>query len=122
MDTVWQFLTLVLAGLLGILIPIGLTVLWKRVEEVRNRFKTQSPYLYSKIMDVAELVVKAAEQAKLAGLIEDKKEYAIRTAEAWLEKEGIKVDLDILDSAIEAAVFKFFSKKEESKIGFTGVQ
>lgn len=56
------------------------------------------------ILDVARMAVLAAEQLGLTGVIDDKKSYAITVAERMLAERGIKVDIDALDAAIEAAV------------------
>jgi hypothetical protein len=59
---------------------------------------------------LAGMAVKAAEQSKLAGLIEDKKQYALDFLEAWFKRRGIALDLDTLSLAIEAAVIEQFPK------------
>ena len=65
-------------------------------------------------LDVAaEMAVRAAEQLKLAGLIEDKKDYAVATAQAYLDERGIKVDLSLIEAAIEAAVIGNFPKAKK---------
>lgn len=56
------------------------------------------------VLDIARMAVLAAEQLGITGAIDDKKSYAITVAERMLAERGIKVDLDALDAAIEAAV------------------
>ena len=54
----------------------------------------------------------AAEQVYKDGNGEDKKKYVIGVAENYIEKSGIKIDLDDLEAQIEAAVFGKFTKIE----------
>ena len=46
----------------------------------------------------------------LAGLITDKKLYALSFAQKWLASRGVTIDLTALDAAIEAAVWAEFNK------------
>jgi len=62
------------------------------------------------IKEIANIAVKAAEQANLSGQIEDKKDYAVAVAMEWLQARGLKIDLSVIDAAIEAAVFDEFNK------------
>jgi hypothetical protein len=60
----------------------------------------------------AAIAVKAAEQAGGVELAEEKKAYAIKFVEDWLASMGLNIDLDLVDAAIEAAVFSEFNKPE----------
>lgn len=51
------------------------------------------------------VAVQAAEQSGLAGKITDKKAFAISAVENLLAQRGIKMDLQAIDDAIEAAVW-----------------
>lgn len=68
----------------------------------------KNPDLFYALEEAATLAVKAAEQAKLAGFIEDKLDYAMDTAEMFLAARGFKIDLHLLDAAIEKAVLEYF--------------
>ena len=59
---------------------------------------------------IANMAVKAAEEAKFAGLIEDKMAYALDIAQKQLDKKGIKIDLAVIKAAIEAAVYSEMNK------------
>jgi len=61
----------------------------------------------------AKLAVKAAEQAGASQYIYNKKEYALDVAENWLAMRGIHIDLDLIDAAVEAAVFEQFNADKE---------
>lgn len=60
--------------------------------------------------EIASLAVKAAEQAKLSEFITDKKAYACKIATEWLKARGLNINVDLIDAAIEAAVFTEFNK------------
>ena len=60
----------------------------------------------------AELAVKAAEGMNLDGQIQDKKAYAIQIVQKQLDGRGIKLDISVIEAAVEAAVFSQFNKKE----------
>jgi hypothetical protein len=66
-----------------------------------------SPY---QIEQAAEFAVKAAEQMYAAGEGEAKKAQAMEWAEAFLKSRGIRVDLEIVEAAIEAAVYELKNK------------
>lgn len=59
--------------------------------------------------DGAQLVVRAAQQLFVEN--EDKKNYAVATLQAFLDEKGIKVDLAVIEAAIEAAVLEEFHKE-----------
>jgi hypothetical protein len=67
----------------------------------------------------AQLAVTAAEQSGLSGFITDKKAYAIGIAQAYLDAKGFKVDLTVIDAAIEAAVWEYLNKDNPAKNGKT---
>jgi biotin operon repressor len=66
--------------------------------------KATNPDLFAEVERIAIMVVDAAEQAGISTIIEDKKQYALELAEQFLALQGIKVDLDLVAAAIEAAV------------------
>ncbi len=71
-----------------------------------------APQITDLLEDAAKMAVRAAEQAGIAELIDDKKQYAIQIVELWLEARHVSVDIDLIDAAIEAAVLKEFTKPE----------
>jgi len=85
---------------------------WLMVQVAKGlaELRTSQPDVYRDLMWVARGVVQAAEQAGAAGLIADKKLYAMSLAEKWLEKKGWNVDLDLIDSAVEQAVWDEINK------------
>lgn len=85
-----------------------------RIESIRQ----SQPKLADALAEAADFAVKAAEQSKLAGLIKDKKNYAMIIAEDWLQAKGVKIDVHLLAAAIEAAVGENFPKDCEKLAGF----
>jgi uncharacterized metal-binding protein len=80
---------------------------------VLAKAKNYAPDLFTALEEAAIIAVKAAEQSKLAGLIDDKKAYALTIAENFLETKGLKVDLHLIDAAIEKAVGEMFAKEPQ---------
>ena len=70
-----------------------------------GELEANKPELAFYLREAVALAVKSAEQAKLAEFIEDKKSHAMLIAQEYLNAHGWdEVDLDLLDSAIEAEV------------------
>jgi hypothetical protein len=61
---------------------------------------------YEFLHAVALDAVHAAEQGHIAGIIKNKKESAMRLAVETLSANGVKVTINQLDAAIEAAVLR----------------
>lgn len=93
----------ILAGALALWLLAQARVAWYKAKEYW-------PTITYKIEMAAEIAVKAAEQAGAAALIEDKKKYAIEFAAAWLAKQGLKIDVALIEGAIEAKVFDVINK------------
>jgi len=115
---IWKdFVSVFVQEFLGIVVPVlasllaGLLIAWikKLVEEIKANMDHRFIWMLDEAVRVAVL---AAEQANLAGFVEDKKAYAIDVAEKWLAARGFKVDLGILADQIEAAVMEEFNKEK----------
>jgi hypothetical protein len=61
------------------------------------------------------IAVFAAQQVYGATNGAEKKAYALDIAEKWLASKNIYMDLDVLDAAIEAAVFEQLKRWEETE-------
>jgi len=73
--------------------------------------EASKPELASYLREAVEMAVVAAEQANLAGFVENKKQYAFQVAQQWLDAHGWnEVNVDVLEAAIEAEVLKQFPK------------
>lgn len=118
MDKALELLTAGLQAVMLAAIPILVkyVVDWLKAKAEDVKKNMDSDLLW-KLEQAASIVVKAAEQMKIAGLIEDKKDYALGALKKLLESRGIHLDVALLEAAIEAAVNSEFSK-EPVKKGF----
>lgn len=101
LEFVMPFLALALFGLLVSLARKA----WVEVKEHR-------PDVAFALEEAARMAVMAAEQSNLAGLVKEKKAFALKIAEDYLALKGIKVDLHLIDAAVEAAVFEEINKQK----------
>ena len=110
------FLFQLAQGVLLILLPALATMIagWvlAKAKIAWLNFKEAQSGWASTLESIATLAVKAAEQLNVAELIEDKKSYAVQVAQLWLNDKGLKIDLAVIEAAIEAAVFDEFNKVE----------
>jgi len=111
----WGLLNQALEYSLGLILPtlIGAAVVW--VSGLLPKFKAcldakAGLQVANLIAEAARVAVIAAEQVGLSGQLVDmgmtKIEYAVDVAETWLESRNVFIDLDIIVSAIEAAVLE----------------
>lgn len=120
-----QILSAVLQSLLEFLLPIvavaiiSALISWAKL--LWEKAKTWNSPATDLLEQAAIVAVTAAEQAGLSGLIKDKREYAFEIAEAWLKKNGITIDTDLIYAAIEAAVWKEFNSNNHDAMGFSGI-
>lgn len=112
----WQdFVSTFLQEFMGIVLPVlasllaGLFIAWitKLVNQIKEQLDNRFVWMLEEAVRIAVL---AAEQANLAGFVEDKKQYALGVAEKWLGERGFKIDLGVLADRIEAAVMEHFNK------------
>ena len=114
-----EFLSNVVESVLLAFAPVlaGLIASWliAKVKTIWAEFKASQAIPSYVLEEIARIVVLAAEQMKLAELIENKKDYAIQTAAEWLEAQGYKINLSAIEAAIEAAVMTEFNKPAEAE-------
>jgi hypothetical protein len=68
-------------------------------------FKATQPTLADQLSFYAKIAVEAAEQAGLAKIVTDKKEYAIDIVIRWLDANGLNgVDVELIAAEIERQV------------------
>jgi hypothetical protein len=101
----FDFLNLFLQAVLPVLAAALAGWLYSQARLAWQKFQNARPDVADSIQWAAEIAVRAAEQANLGGLIDDKKHYALQFAQRWLELKKIPIDLEALDGAIEAAVW-----------------
>jgi hypothetical protein len=109
-----DFLALLAQGLLIIAIPVVIVFLfqWLRQKEVEVRAHLTAQQ--QQFIDTGiNLAVRAAEQAglsnQLAGGGQAKKAYAVKAVQDYLDRLGIKLDVNMLTTLLEAEVNKQFS-------------
>ena len=122
MDTFWaELLQKMLVAILPIVASAVVGLLYTMIRAKWAEFKGNQPQWGYAIEQAASLAIKAAEQAGAAGYVDDKKKYALDVAERWLKLNRVPIDLDLIDAAIEAAVFKELNQdksKAKSPAGF----
>ncbi|MBP7213322.1 MAG: hypothetical protein KBA03_03725 [Anaerolineaceae bacterium] len=109
-------LTEVLAYLLPLLVVALVSAIVTWAVKQWGLAKAANPALTEVLEQAALIAVRAAEQAGISGLIENKKEYAISIVEAWLKKQGLPIDIDVIAAAIEAAVWEEFNSEQTVEI------
>lgn len=112
-ETVREFLFIVAQALIVLAIPIlvfyGAGYLRQRLNEVKQRVSKEQLEMLEK---VGQLAVTAAEQAGLSGQLRsgsEKRTYAMRAAQSYLDRLGIRVDAEAIGTLIEAEVLKQFN-------------
>ena len=104
MELISELLQAVLETALPILVVAGASWLIGKTLEIFRKLKDRNPELYEILKAVCERAVLAAEQVYKSGPGEEKKKYALNTAEQYLKAKGITLDLTVIDAYIEAAV------------------
>lgn len=112
-----SILQAVLLALIAAIVPSLVSWLKAQTALLIEKVRLNSPDVTDALVEAAYFAVKAAEQSKLAGLIEDKKDYALDVAEAWLEAKGIDIDLHLIEAAIEKAVGEEFPREKNNPVG-----
>jgi hypothetical protein len=116
-DFISRFLSATLSVAASALVGLGIAFVrlqWKK-------FEAAQPDLADTLEWIARTAVAAAEQAGAAGLILDKKDYAVEVSEMWLRAKGMPIDLDMVDAAIEAAVYNEINRNKEERIEISKV-
>ena len=116
MDNFWSQL---LAALASAFLPVLAVCIYRFVDAQAKallaKARSYAPDVVDTLEWVARTAVSAAEQAGAAGLIENKKLYALSVAKQWLELKGLTVDLNAIDAAIEAAVYQEINKGKQAE-------
>jgi hypothetical protein len=112
--TLNDFLALLAQGLLIIAIPVVVAFLFQWLRQKGAEIRAHLTAQQQQFIDTAiSFAVRAAEQAglsnQLAGGGQAKKAYAIKAAQDYLDRLGIKLDVNMLTTLLEAEVNKQFS-------------
>jgi len=116
-----QIIQAILEAMLAVVLPVAVGVLaaWLRArrDEILSHMGEREREMLLQAVDIA---VNAAEQSGLAGHIRDvgaeKKKFALDTAEAYLRRWGLEIDLNVLAAMIEAEVGRQFGPGGGSRL------
>ena len=111
MDEFWyKFIEALLLAFAPVLASMAAAALFALTRKLWAEFKATQPDAAYWLEQAATLAVQAAEQAGMAGYIQDKKQYALEVAQRYLDAKGVKIDVQLISDAIEAAVFAELNK------------
>ena len=102
-----------LTQILRILLPLCVALIIKWAVELYHKIKEAQPEAAPILEYAAELAVLAAEQIFGSGKGDQKKQYAIETIQRILAENGLKLDLSVIEDAIEAEVYKWLHHDPE---------
>lgn len=111
MEVLSVFIEKFLVAMATLIAPMAAVWLFAEARRAWAEFRLMQPKAAELLEQIAPIAVRAAEQAHLGGLIQDKKTYALEYVEKWLAAQGMTIDLDLISAAIEAAVWEEFNKK-----------
>jgi hypothetical protein len=108
-----DFLSLLAQGLLIITLPIVIAAAFQWFRKMSAELKQNLTQEQLSIIDAGvQIAVRAAEQAGFAGILgsgAEKKEYAIKAVQDYLNRAGVTIDVSEIATLIEAEVNKQFS-------------
>ena len=102
---------------LRVIIPVCVALVLKWAVELYHRIKSEQPDWTPVLEYAAEMAVLAAEQLFGDGHGKEKKQYAIQTIQNILAEHGLKLDLTVIEDAIEAEVYTWFHHDEQASGG-----
>ena len=82
---------------------LGLAV--QQIRLVEAKIKITNPTEYQQLASVCRSAVIVAEQSNIAGLVADKKAFAVEYAQKEMDRLGIKIDVSDIEQEIEKAVY-----------------
>ena len=107
-----QFLQILIDATAPVLIAAAIGYLVKAVSEAYANWKVANPNPAYVLEEAARLAVNAAEQSGLSKQLlasgKSKKDYALSVAADYLKANGVKVNFELVNAAIEAAVINLF--------------
>ena len=119
-DALWkvanEIIVAIISGLGAIL--IGYAIKWARTKVAEAKTLILASR-YAVVYEILETFVKAAEQMGAWDAVLEagaaKKEFVIGAAKAWMEKNGIHVDLELIDAMIEEIVLEELNRGRTAK-------
>jgi len=109
-----EFWSMFFQQFLMVMLPVLATAAAGALVALVKKWWAEAKAMYPTEMEQLEwaagVAVKAAEQAGAAGLIDEKKAYAMQVVEEWLSSKGLKLDVVLIEAAVEAAVLEKVNK------------
>jgi hypothetical protein len=99
------------------IVPAVLALIVVMIRKKFAEFKNIYPEYGYLLEQAASFAVKAAEEANFAGFIDDKRAYALEIAQKYLDDHKVKLSLEVIDAAIEAAVYDVMNKERIANEG-----
>lgn len=103
----------ILTQILRIILPLSIALVIKWAAELYHKLRTEQPQWIPVLDYAARTAVFAAEQIYGAGRGSEKKRYAIEAVQNYLAEKGIKLNVDVINDAIEAEVYKYLRHEEQ---------
>ena len=116
MEIDWNVITgeLITASL-KVLLPVCVALILKWAMELWLKIKASRPDLAEILSYAARTAVYAAEQVFGSGHGAEKRDYAIEFMQNYLAEKGVTVNVDVIVSAVESAVWAYLNQwKEET--------
>ena len=105
----------VMTQALRVLVPLFVILVIKWVTEIYHLIRKQQPEWIPVLDYAAQLAVLAAEQIFGDGQGAEKKQYAIKTIQRILAENGIHLDLNVIEDAIESEVYKWLNHADDDE-------
>lgn len=100
-----KILQAVLETALPILVSALAAWLIAKTAEIFKKIRQKNPEAYESLYRIASVAVQSAEQMIGSKHGQEKKEYAKKIIAKFLKEKGIVLDLDVIEAAIESAVY-----------------
>lgn len=105
MELISKILQAVLEAALPVLFTALAAWLIAKTAELCRKMKEKNPEVYESLYKIAAVAVHSAEQLIGSKKGREKKEYAKAVITKYLKARGISLDLDLIEAAIESAVY-----------------
>ena len=116
MEIDWSAVTgEIMTQVLRIVVPLFVAMIIKWAVELYHTLKVEQPEWIPVLEYAAQVAVLAAEQIYGDGHGQEKKHYAIETIQRILAENGIHLDLNVIEDAIEAEVWKWLNHADDEK-------
>ena len=105
LKTISELLQALVLAILPVVAGYAALYLKKKGEEVSANLSGEARYALALVVKTA---VFAAEQVYGNGAGAEKKAYAIEVVQKWVDTSGLKIDISLIEAAVEEAVLENF--------------